>query len=531
MGRLQISDRAGAAHRALNPPAARFPDRSSIPEVFRQRAAQSGGSCAVVHGERVVDYRTLDAWSDRIAARLLAAGAGPGQFVGVCVRRSPELIAGLLAVLKCGAAYLPFSRSWPDRRLHDVLGQAGSSVVLTDCAGQLAARLGGRLRMVTVDGTEAGAADHRPDAVPVQVPPDAHAYVNFTSGSQGRPKGVLIGHRAVLRLVSGAVYARLGPACRVLHLAPATFDAATFEIWGPLLNGGACVLYPSEFPRLSELRRVIVDQCVTTVFLTTALFNSVMDEAPETLDTVPEVLTGGEAHSITHISRALDRYGAGRVVHVYGPTESTTFAAWHPIRSLPADGKSLPIGRPIQNTRAYVVEGKRLCAPGETGELLLAGHGLSSGYLGMPEATSGRFVTWDVGGVTERLYRTGDLVRIDADGRLVFAGRADDQVKINGFRIEPGEVAHHLDLDPQVRQSFVCVHDRPAGKALLAFVVPASAHCTAASVRSRLAAVLPSYLLPAEIHLCPALPLSPTGKVDRQALITQSATPRERPRT
>jgi amino acid adenylation domain-containing protein len=535
---LHISERAGRAHRALNAPAVDYPDRSSIPEIFRLCAAEYGDRSAVVHADRTVDYRTLDLWSDRLAARLLAAGVGPGKIVGVCVRRSPELVAGLLAVLKCGAAYLPFSETWPDQRLHDVLEQAGCAVVLTDREEQLAARLG---EVCTVPAHEAAAhdapvpavaAEHRPaSAAPLRVPPDAIAYVNFTSGSQGQPKGVLIEHRAVIELVSAAVYARLDRTRRLLHLAPVTFDAATFEIWGALLNGGTCVLYPSEFPRLSELRRVIVEQRVTTVFLTTALFNSIVDEAPQTLDTVDEILTGGETHSLRHIGTALDRYGPGRVVHVYGPTESTTFATWHPVCVLPADGRSLPIGLPVQNARAYVVNGMRLCAPGETGELLLAGHGLSPGYLGMPEATAERFVEHRIAGIAERLYRTGDLVRIDGEGRLVFEGRSDDQVKINGFRIEPGEVAHHLDRDPAIRQSFVCTHDGPAGRALLAFVVPADPGCTAASVRKRLAATLPAYMLPAEIHLCPALPLSPTGKVDRQVLIAQSATRRERPRS
>lgn len=527
---LHVSEDAGRAHRALRPPAVRPSDGTTVPEVFRLRAAEFGDRSAVVHAGRTVDYRTLDLWSDHLAAQLLAADVGPGEIVGVCVRRSPELVAGLLAVLKCGAAYLPFSEKWPDQRLHDVLGQADCAVVLADRAEHLAARLGHVRTVPLHEGAgPVAAADQRP-VPPARVPPDAIAYVNFTSGSQGRPKGVPVGHRAVLELVSGAVYARLDQTRRLLHLAPVTFDAATFEIWGALLNGGTCVLYPSEFPRLSELRRVIVEQGVTTVFLTTALFNSIVDEAPQTLDTVDEILTGGEAHSLRHIGKALARYGPDRIVHVYGPTESTTFATWFPVRSLPTDGTSLPIGLPIQNTRAYVAEGKRLCAQGETGELLLAGHGLSPGYLGMPEMTAERFVVREIDGITERLYRTGDLVRIDGEGRLVFEGRADDQVKINGFRIEPGEVAHHLDRDPEIRQSFVCVHDGPAGKALLAFVVPADPRCTAESVRRRLAAALPSYMLPAEIHLCPALPLSPTGKVDRRVLIARSATRRERPR-
>lgn len=527
--RLQVSRRASEAHRTLTPPAVSFPQVSSIPDIFRLRVAEFGARSAVVHGERTVDFHDLDRLSDMVAAYLHEAGVEPGQFVGVCVRRSPELIAGLLGILKCGAAYLPFSEEWPDARLRDVLGQAECELVLTDRAVHLATRLQGMRTVSVPEATWLSSAGDRGPllTLPVQIAADSVAYVNFTSGSSGGPKGVLVDHRAVLRLVSGAAYAHLDETRRVLHMAPATFDAATFEIWGPLLHGGTCVLYPSDVTRLSELKRVIVEHGVTTAFFTTALFNSIVDEAPDVLDTLDEILTGGEAHSLKHVGNALARYGAGRVIHVYGPTESTTFATYHPVHSLPLDGTPLPIGVPIQNTRAYVVKGMRLCEWGEIGELFLAGHGLSPGYLGLLEATAERFVVREIAGVSERLYRTGDLVHIDSDGRLVFGGRSDDQVKINGFRIEPGEVAHHLDRNSEVRQSFVCAHDGAAGRRLLAFVVPAAPGCTVASVYEYLAAALPSYMLPAEIHLCDVLPLSPNGKVDRQALIARHTSHRE----
>ncbi|MEW1691413.1 amino acid adenylation domain-containing protein [Streptomyces sp. NPDC091265] len=518
--------------------------------MFQERAARHPERIAVIHRERSVAFGTLDQMSTAIAARLRDAGVAPGQVVGVCVARSPELIAGLLAVLTCGAAYLPFSAQWPDGRLRDLFGRADCSVVLTDRSASTAARLPGfRVVAVGEEGDAAGVARatgsdgaSEPDGVPAvgdaraapvrrtPVPPEAIAYINFTSGSNGQPKGVLVEHRAVLRLVSGAVYAALDESCRLLHMAPVTFDAATFEIWGALLHGGTCVLFPSDLPRLSELKRVLVDHAVNTVFLTTALFNSIMDDAPHTLDTVDRILTGGEAHSLTHMGTALSRFGPGRVTHVYGPTESTTFATYHPVRTLPPAGRPLPIGVPIQNTRAYVVDGDRLCAAGESGELLLAGPGLSPGYLGMAERTAESFVLRDVAGTIERLYRTGDLVHIDGEGMLVFGGRRDDQVKVNGFRIEPGEVAHHLDRHPEVRQSFVMAH-RSAGGAtsLLAFVVPATDRCTAAVLQDYLRGALPSYLIPAGIHLCEALPLSPTGKVDRQALVARTSRSKERP--
>ncbi|MEV7097925.1 amino acid adenylation domain-containing protein [Amycolatopsis sp. NPDC051045] len=520
MDTIDVSASAARAHQAFNSTDVRYPAEDSIPAVFRRRAAERADEIAVVCGARRLSYRSLDRFSDVLAARLARAGVRSGHVVAVCVRRSPELITALLAVLKCGAAYLPVDESWPEERVRDLAGQTGCTVVLSDRAEHLAHRFPA-LRAVAVQAGTTEPDDPRL-AGPSRIPADAVAYVNFTSGSQGRPKGVSIQHRAVLRLVCGSVYTELDETTRVLHLAPVAFDAATFEIWGALLNGGTCVLYPPDFLRLSELKRILVDEAVTTVFLTTALFNSIMDEAPAVLDPVRWILTGGEAHSSKHIGHAVARYGPGRVVHVYGPTESTTYATYHPLRALPSDEDPIPIGVPIQNTRVYVVDGNRLCATGETGELLIAGPGLSLGYVGMPEATAERFAEYDVDGRRERLYRTGDLAYIDVRGNLVFAGRLDDQVKINGFRVEPGEVAHHLDRHPDIRQNVVCAHDgQPGRRMLVAFVVPAGAHCTAASVRDYLAARLPAYLVPAEIHLCPALPLSATGKVDRRALISR----------
>ncbi|MFI5593243.1 amino acid adenylation domain-containing protein [Amycolatopsis sp. NPDC051758] len=518
MDTIDVSASAVRAHQAFNSTDVRYPAGDSIPAVFRRRVAERADAIAVVCGTRRLSYRSLDHLSDVFAARLAGAGVRSGDVVAVSVRRSPELIAALLAVQKCGAAYLPFDESWPGERVRDLAGQTGCTVVLSDRAEHLARRFPA-LRAVPVEAGTTEPVDPRL-AGPSRIPADAVAYVNFTSGSHGRPKGVLVQHRAVLRLVCGSVYTELDATTRVLHLAPVAFDAATFEIWGALLNGGTCVLYPPEFLRLSELARILADEAVTTVFLTTALFNSIMDEAPAVLDSVRSILTGGEDCSPKHLGHAVARYGPGRIVHVYGPTESTTYATYHTLRALPSDGP-VPIGVPIQNTRVYVVAGNRLCATGEIGELLIAGPGLSLGYVGMPEATAERFAEYDIGGRRERLYRTGDLAYIDVRGNLVFAGRLDDQVKINGFRVEPGEVAHHLDRHPDIRQNVVCVHEGPPGRRMLvAFVVPAGAHCTAASVHDYLAARLPAYLVPAEIHLCPALPLSATGKVDRRALIS-----------
>ncbi|WP_433174891.1 amino acid adenylation domain-containing protein [Actinoallomurus sp. CA-150999] len=516
--RLRATPEALSIHDRINRTGAAYPDDRGVAELFERRVGLHPDATAVVHRDRTLSYRELNRRANALARRLSGAGVRRGDVVGVCLARSPELIVTLLAVLKCGAAYLPVDAGPLGERQRGILRDAECRIVVTDRPESIGSGLpDGAVLPVRPDGP-ASADD---DADPVTgVGPDDIAYINFTSGSTGRPKGVPIRHRAIARLVHGARYARLDEHTTLLQLAPVAFDAATFEIWGALLLGGTCVLYPSTYVRLSELRQVIDDHRVTVVFLTTALFNVVLDEAPDTLAGVGTILTGGEAHSLPHMETALRRYGADRVVSVYGPTECTTFATYHPVRRLAPEESALPIGRPIQNTRLYLVDGDRLCAVGETGEVCLAGPGLSPGYLGMPEATRDRFVDCEIDGRRERLYRTGDRGRFRADGDVVFLGRLDEQVKINGYRIEPGEIRHHIDLHPDVKQSHVLVGRSAGGhKTLLAFVVPAGEGCTTASIRDHLTTRLPKYLVPSVIRLCDALPLTATGKVDREALL------------
>lgn len=519
MKRLTAGPRARAAHALANvDTSVPYPSDSSVKELFEQRAGQAGAAVALVHGDRRMTYAELNASANQLADHLLRQGVQPGDVVGVCVRRSCELVVALLAIVKCGAVYLPFDLLWPDERLLMMSDIAGCSVVVTDEPEVLTPRLP-RWRIVEASSSDGdGAANPGITVLPTDI-----AYINFTSGSTGRPKGVPIQHRSVVRLIHDARYTRLDERAVTLSLAPVTFDAATFEIWGALLNGGTCVLYPGGFVRLSELRRVVREHAVSTVFLTTALFNAMVDEDVDTLGCVDTILTGGETHSMPHIEKALAHYGPGRLVSVYGPTECTTFATYYPLTGPQPADRPLPIGRPIQNTRAHVVRDGRLCEPGETGELCLSGPGLSPGYTGMPEATAERFVDYVVDGVPERLYHTGDLVYLETDGVLVFQGRNDDQVKINGHRIELGEVRHVLAGHPDVRQAFVTVHVAGTGeRMLMAFVVSDG---TTETLREHLAHRLPPYMIPAVIEIRESLPLSTHGKVDRQALLSSLRLP------
>ncbi|MFE2285951.1 amino acid adenylation domain-containing protein [Streptomyces sp. NPDC059443] len=519
MRQLTGSPAALALHRRINETGADYPRDSAVPALFGACVARNPDAPAVVQGERTLTYRELDLLANGLALRLTARGFGPGSTAGICLPRSPELIVALLAVLKCGGVYLPFDAAWPDERLRGLFADADCGWVLTDRADELTRRLDG-CRVLPVHRPDLDRSEHGPA---VEVAADAIAYVNFTSGSTGRPKGVPIRHRSIARLVFGARFAPLDETSRLLQLAPVIFDAATFEIWGALLRGGTCVLYPDGFVRLSQLGQVIRTHGVTVLFLTTALFNAVVDEAPEALAGVDAVLTGGELHSMRHMADALRAHGPGRIVHMYGPTEATTFATYHPVDELEqgAATPTLPIGRPIQNTRLYVVDGDTLCEPGRSGEICLAGDGLSPGYLGMPELTAERFVEREIDGVPERLYRTGDHGHLLPGGELVFRGREDDQVKVNGFRIELGEVAHHLDLHPAVRRSYVTVTPRD-DRALVAFAVT-DGRTDGPALRDHLRGRLPAYMVPARVHLCEALPLTATGKVDRHALLAATS--------
>lgn len=523
MQSLTSSDLALASHRELNRTARPYPRDASVPERFEIWARRRPNAPAIIQGDRELSYRQLDWQANGLAWDLSDNSVGLGTAVGVCVARSPEMLVALLGVLKCGGTYVPIDPDWPDERMRTALADAGCAWLITDRPTELTRRLDGSgCRVLPIDERTPVGRDAGPGC-----PADAEAIacINFTSGSTGRPKGVLIRHRGINRLVHNASYGPLNEHSRVLQVTPVTFDIATWEIWGALLTGGISVMYPAEFVQLSKLHDVIKSGGVSITLLATALFNLVVDEAPEALDTVATITTGGEAPSTRHLTKAFRRYGPGRVVHLYGPTECTCTATFHPIHHLPQADKPLPIGRPIQNTRVYLLteDADRLCEPGESGEICLAGDGVAAGYLGLPELTSERFIDRDIGGARERLYRTGDWGHLLRSGDLVFDGRRDDQVKVNSFRIELNEITHHLNHHPMVKQSCAAVRDNNGDRSIVAFVVLTDSGTSPQELRDHLATKLPRYMIPAQIHFCDQLPLTPNGKIDRQALLIAHA--------
>jgi len=514
--RLICPAEALTAHRRINETDRPYPSQSSIKELFERCAEDFGGRTAIVHGAEALTYRDLNRLANGMASDLRQQGVTPGDCVALSVGRSPELIVSLLAIIKCGASYLPLDASWPRSLLAKILDAVDCRLVLLGQGRSPAVRLPAE-RLLTVGLSRLAQIDVNPSA---DVGAEAIAYINFTSGTTGDPKGVPIQHRSIARLVFDAVYAPLDENSVLLHLSPVTFDAATFEIWGALLHGGTCVLYPPAHLRFSALRQVVRDAGVSVAFVTTALFNAVLDEAPDTLDMVGTILTGGERYSQRRMSEALRRYGPGRLVHVYGPTECTTFATYHPVNEVPDEPGKLPIGKPIQNTRVYLAQDNRLCRPGDIGEILIAGPGLSPGYLGAANGGPTAFSEYDIGGVVERVYRTGDYGYLLGSGELIFEGRRDDQVKVSGFRIEMAELSRVIGDHPRVRQSYITVAEAMAGdKKIVAFVVGYASGLTVPEVLEHIQARVPPYMVPSIVQLCDQLPLTASGKVDRRALL------------
>jgi amino acid adenylation domain-containing protein len=513
--KLRFSPEALAIHNTINLNAAPFPDRS-VKELFERCAERSAAAPALRYRQELLSYRELNGLANRLADSLRRLDVGPGHTVGVCGKRSVELIIAMLAVVKCGAAYLPFDPAWPDEVLLSILSDARCHTLIASGTAGLAGRLPRHL-VIDVSAGDLDPLDQNPA---VDVPGSAIAYINFTSGTTGKSKGVQIQHRSIARLVTNPWYATLDERTVLLQAAPATFDAATFEIWGALLNGGTCVLYPWDSLRFSALRRVIERYSVNCMFLTTALFNALVDEDIGALTGVRTILFGGEAYSDRHVRLALEAYGAGRLVHVYGPTECTTFATYYPVDAMPSPPAELPIGKPIQGTTLYVVSDGSLCGPGEAGEILLGGPGLSPGYVEAGSVSQHGYAEFDIDGTRQRLYRTGDHGYLLDSGDVIFQGRSDDQVKFNGFRVELSLVSRTLTEHPEVAHCYVTVTDGAAGeKVLLAFVIPRHGGFDAGQVRKDLRSALPSYMVPGIIHACDELPLLASGKVNRRALL------------
>lgn len=542
--------------------------------VFGERARENPGATAVIYGELAYSYRELDESSDSYAGLLIEKGLPVEGLVAVLADDFFQFVSAVLGILKAGGGYVPIDPDAPEDRITYLLSDTAATVLITErkYAEKFAGAINGAEALRAVINTDeseepcTGTACRAPrsesniepnnlqnagDALLASGPPSASAleersnprsiaYVMYTSGTSGRPKGVIVEHRSILRLVLNTNYIELTRADRILMTGSPAFDASTFEIWGALLNGGA-VCRPPELAILDagEMKRLIRQHGITTLWLTSSLFNQFADADVEIFRPLRTLLVGGERLSPRHINRVKKACPHLAMINGYGPTENTTFTTCFPIDALYED--DIPIGRPIANTEVWILaadaEGNltRAVAVGEPGEICTGGDGLARGYLNAPELTAAKFIPHPRD-PNARIYRTGDRGRWTRDGLVEYLGRIDEQVKIRGYRIEPAEIEMWIRKFAGVRDAVVIAAEH-AGERMLVGYLAADSGFDLPSLRAFLKQHLPEYLVPAHLLPLEQLPLSASGKVNRAALppiastIRSDARPRVAPVT
>jgi len=519
-----------------------YPSESTIHQLFEEQVEKTPEAIAVTLQSADWTYERLNVAAEGVAKALREHGIRPDELVGICAPRSLPLIAGLIGILKAGGAYVPLDPDYPADRLRFMIDDTGARAILV--TGELVPRMqellessagAHRPTLIVLDQPHAKSDQKRPDqkgsdrsrASTPEVGPMNLAYCLYTSGSTGRPKGTLVPHRGVVRLVRNTDFIDISPDQVFLQFAPISFDLSTLEIWGPLLNGGRVVLMPPGVPSLEELGAVIRDNGITTLWLIAGMFRLMVDERIEDLGGLQQLIAGGDVLSVPHVRKMKQRHPHCRMINGYGPTENTTFTCCYDV---PADNlpqKSVLIGRPIANTRVYIVDDNLQAVPvGIPGELLAAGDGLARGYLNRPDLNSERFLPNPVtGDADDPVYRTGDLARYLPDGNIEFFGRLDQQAKVRGFRVEPGELASVLDDHDLVREAVAVVRRSEDGRnELVAYVVchedrrDRDADETVEHLRTHLKDRLPDYMIPSTIMILDEFPLNTNGKVDRSVL-------------
>ncbi|CBW75576.1 Non-ribosomal peptide synthetase modules [Mycetohabitans rhizoxinica HKI 454] len=499
-----------------NATATPYPAHQCIHQVFEEQVKRTPDAIALVDEDQALTYAKLNARANRLAHRLIELRVQPDTRVALCVARSPAMVVGLLAILKAGGAYVPLDPAYPSERLTHILADSAPKLVIADAAGQAALGQAALASRTILD----------PNVLPERAATNPHvrellsshlAYVIYTSGSTGTPKGVMVEHRSVVNLVQAQIDCfGIGPFSRILQFASLGFDVNTSETF-IALNSGASLYLPPDTARhdRNELWRYLEKHAITYADIPPALLQA-GDDLPY-LSTPVTLILGGEAPSAT-LLRNLVRQGAV-VFNAYGPTETTICSTvWCGLQGF--NGEWVPIGRPLANTRIYLLDAHGQPVPlGAVGELYIGGAGVARGYLNRPELTTERFVTDPFCDVENaRMYKTGDLARYLPDGNLVFLGRNDHQIKIRGFRIEPGEIETRLREHPQVRDAAVLTLGDGGDKRLVAYVIAESGEQLANTLRAHLLTCLPEYMVPAAFVRLDAFPLTQSGKLDRRAL-------------
>ncbi|MEV6524570.1 non-ribosomal peptide synthetase [Longispora sp. NPDC051575] len=497
--------------------------RNTLHGLFERHAQAAPDRVAVVAGAEILTYGELNRQANQVARHLREEGVGPETLVGIGVHRSVDMLVGLLAILKAGGAYVPLDPGLPAERLSIMVRDTGAPIIVTEH------RVAAGLRQLEVPLLlldEPGAFERYPtENLPETSSADGLAYVIYTSGSTGRPKGVMVTHAGVVNLVTAQSYVSVGPEDRVAALATLAFDASSFELWAPLLHGATCVVYAFAGDELSVLVDRLRRDSVSVLHLTSPVFRLLEPRHFRALSGVHTILFGGDAVRGDVGTQAANSFH-GRLIHLYGPTETTGFATFQEVEATARNATLVPIGRPIRHVHARILrpDGQAV-EEGHPGELYIGGRGVARGYLNRPDLTAERFVSDPARGGEARMYRTGDLVKLGEDGAMHFLGRLDRQVKVRGYRIELSEIEEAITRHPTVRDAVVLVREDGTGdKRIDAYLVSSEAEGNidpeqlVADVRRHLLGVLPRYQHPATLTVISAIPLTDNLKVDESRL-------------
>lgn len=493
----------------FNDTATAYPSEKSLVELFEEQVFTNSEKAAVVFGDQKVTYEELNKRANKVARKLLELGVESEDYVGIWAESSIEMIAGVLGIIKAGAAYVPLDPKYPMERLKYIVNDCGCKVILVGCQTNTCEEIG--VSQLLIADTE----DELDDNLECKGAPDSLAYLIYTSGTTGEPKGVMVEHKNIIRLVKNTNYVCLNNQ-NLLQTGSLSFDASTYEIWGTLLNGNMlCLINKDDLSDIQFLKTIIRKNKINNLFITTALFNQVVATDVSAFESVEQLFFGGEATSEEHVRIFLANNKKTKLANVYGPTESTTFATYYPITQDSVLPKT-PIGKPISNTKAYILNQDTLCGIGMIGELCLGGDGLARGYLNKLEITNKKFVPNPfVEG--EMLYRTGDLACFMEDGNIEFLGRIDEQIKIRGFRIELGEIENRLRELPDIKDAVARVLGEGEDRFICGYIL-ADKEVNTEEVKQQLAKVMPSFMIPAYFMQVEEFKLNKNGKIEKNSL-------------
>jgi surfactin family lipopeptide synthetase C len=495
-----------------------YPRDRSVQSLFEEQVERTPQAIAVTCEGTQITYQELNERANKLARHLQRLGVGPETPVGIMLERSVEMVVGILGILKAGGAYLPLDTQYPQERVAFMLEDAKASVLVTQQA--LVDRLLSHVsNVVLIDADWQVIAQQPAENVGNAVNSEHPACVIYTSGSTGMPKGTVVPHRAINRLVLNTNYMTLNQSDTVGQTSSFSFDAATFEIWAALLHGARLVIISRQVTLSPhEFAALITEQKISTLFLATALFNQLANQIPDAFKSLRYLLFGGETADPLSVRKVVEKGAPRSLLNVYGPTESTTYASWYEVREADEHATTVPIGRPVSNTQIYLLDRAMSPVPvGVPGELYIGGDGLARGYLNRPALTATKFIPNPFSGVPgARLYATGDIGRYLPNGDIEFIGRRDHQVKIRGFRIELGEIGSVLSQHSHVREALVQAREESTGEKRLVAYVVAGPETTPNELRSFLKGKLPDYMVPSV--MLDAFPLTPHGKVDHRVL-------------